>query len=65
MSRFWWIFVSYIVYVSVLIAVNGASFIMDKPVQALGFLTQWWFVASVFLITYLSEWGSILLENRE
>lgn len=65
MSRFSWIFISYTLYVSVLVTSNTVSFVMDKPVQALGFLTRWWVIALVFLVTYISEWGSILLEKRE
>ena len=64
MAKFSWIMYSYMIYLSVLLLVNGASFIMDKPVQALGMFTRWWFVASVFLITYISEWSGILYEKQ-
>lgn len=64
MSRFAWIWYSYIVLVSVLIAGNTASFILDKPVQALGILTRWWFIASVFVFTYVSEWVVIVMEKQ-
>ena len=64
MAKFSWIFVSYIIYISVLVAGNTASFIMGNPVQALGILTKWWFVASVFLLTYLSEWIYIIYEKQ-
>ena len=64
MSRFGYILISYVIYLSVIIAGNTASFIMDKPVQALGMISKWWFIASVFLVAYISEWGSILYEKQ-
>jgi len=64
MSRFGWVFITYTIYLSVLTIGNTASFIMDKPVQALGMISKWWFIASVFLVAYISEWGSILYEKQ-
>ena len=64
MARFAWIWYSYVTYLSVLVIGNTASFIMDKPIHALGIFTRWWFIASVFVFTYASEWGSILMEKQ-
>lgn len=58
--RFGWIFISYIIWISVLTLSNSASSIANKPVLALGFISKWWFVILVFLFSYISEWLSIL-----
>ena len=64
MSRFGYILIAYVIYVAILQASNTANSIMNKPILALGFWTQWWFVALVFVIAYVSEWLAILAEGR-
>jgi len=63
MSRFGWVFITYTIYLSVLTIGNTASFIMEKPVLALGYINKWWFIMAIFLIAYISEWASIFVEK--
>jgi len=65
MGRFSWIFYSYIAYLITQIGVNAWYSVEGKPILALGYLSSWWFMLLVFLLTYGSEWGAILLKGGE
>ena len=65
MSKFGWIFIGYIIYLSTLLIGNSISIANDKPVVALGYISQWWFILIVFLTAYASEWLYIILRNHQ
>lgn len=65
MGRFSWIFYSYVLFVISLMLTNAWYSVEGKPVLALGYISSWWFMLIIFLITFLSEWGSIMMERRE
>ena len=64
MGRFAFIAYCYTAYLCVLIAGNTASLIMHEPVLALGYISKWWVVVSIFLLTYLSEWAEIVYQKQ-
>lgn len=65
MARFSWIAYCYILYLISQIILNAWYSIEGKPIYALGILNQWWFMICVFILAFVSEWISILLERRE
>lgn len=65
MSKFGWVFLTYIIYISVLLISNTLNIVNDKPVVALGFVVRWWFILLVFLVAYASEWLSIVMQRGE
>ena len=46
---------AWIIYVSALIIQNAILAANDKAVLSIGFLTRWWFIAAIFLLTILLE----------
>ena len=65
MTRFSWIWVSYVMYVSVLYICNVILNVMDKPILSLGHLTSPWFIGIIFVFTYVSEVIAIVAERRD
>ena len=64
MSRFGFVFIAYIIYLSVLLAGNSLASAMNQPVLALGYIGRWYTILGVFLLAYISEWVSLLLEKQ-
>ena len=65
MSRFGFVFIGYIIYLSVLLIGNSISIANDKPVIAIGLMGKWDIALLVFLIAYISEWISIYFHKEE
>jgi len=65
MSRFGFVFIGYIIYLSVLLIGNSISIANDKPVIAIGLIGKWYIALLVFLIAYISEWISIYFHKEE
>ena len=64
MSKFGYLFVSYVFYISVLTTINAWFTVTGKPILALGFLTQWWFILIVVLIAFVSEWIALFISKE-
>lgn len=63
MSKFWWISISYVIYVLALHVENSIAAAYSRPVLAYGFWTSWWMVAIVFGTAYLSEWAVVVYQK--